>query len=70
MFGLPVFFIVLAEVTFQVFGGYLCDLWGQNQANIIREPEIVCNAAVTASVEGSSFSVLLCTPVAVQLLIT
>lgn len=47
-----------------------CDLWGQNQANIIRDSEIVCNAAVTASVQRAVFSDLLWAAVAVQFLIT
>lgn len=37
------FCIIPAEVTSQVFGVYLmmCDLWGQNQANITRDSKTV-----------------------------
>lgn len=47
---------------------YKCDLWSQNQANITRYSEIVCNATVTASVQRSVFSDLLWAAVAVQFL--
>lgn len=47
----------------------MCDLWGQNQANITRASKNVCNATASASVQKSVFSDLLWTAVPVQHLI-
>lgn len=47
----------------------MCDLWGQNQANITRASKNVCNATASASVQKSLFSDLLWAAVPVQRLI-